>query len=52
MVGCVSPCLTTIALQMVAGVASTSRWLDGQNRPAEEGKVPALEGVESFWNVP
>jgi hypothetical protein len=41
---------TVIALQMGIGVVtfSCSMWLKRQNRLADEGKIPALEGVEGF----
>lgn len=45
---------TTIALQMTAGVITffTSMWFKRQNQLADEGKIPALEGVEGFRYVP
>ncbi|KIX07901.1 uncharacterized protein Z518_02555 [Rhinocladiella mackenziei CBS 650.93] len=45
---------TTIALQMATCVLSfcTSMYLKRQNRLADEGKRPALEGVEGFRYAP
>ncbi|RVX74793.1 hypothetical protein B0A52_01070 [Exophiala mesophila] len=45
---------TTISLQIMTGVITfiTSMWLKRQNRLADEGKRPALEGVEGFRYAP
>lgn len=45
---------TTISLQITAGVVTflTSMWLKRQNQLADEGKRPALEGVEGFRYAP
>ncbi|KIV96769.1 hypothetical protein PV10_00590 [Exophiala mesophila] len=45
---------TTISLQIMTGIITfiTSMWLKRQNRLADEGKRPALEGVEGFRYAP
>jgi hypothetical protein len=45
---------TTIVLQLLVCVVTfaTSMYLKRQNRLADEGKRPALEGVEGFRYAP